>query len=157
MPHFVSLDGDARRQRRLEHRLGLAADLHGNPVSLDLYQRGPDRFCTTTSVDSPSRGGSTLSHAVSEQLELEARDRAFLQQLKPCISKDNARMLERIFLEDLSLEEIGILEERSRAAISQRLLRLCRKYPDLAARWRRHKGQPEHAAVLPDDKERFTL
>lgn len=153
MPQVVSLDSVAYR---------LAADLYGNPLEMEPMKprqhgysdggrrvdgAGP-RFRPTRVLDQPSRGRSSLSPAVEEQLALEARDREFLRQLRPHISRANAEMLDGLLLEALSLEDVALREGHARQAVSQRLARLCQRFPDLAERWRRHKqGAPGQDSV----------
>lgn len=144
----------------------LAADLYGNPLPLERIQRShrhaegsrrPDTsaqsFRPTRPFDLPSRGGSSLTHAVSEQLELEARDRAFLSRLQPSISAPNLKMLEGLFLDNLSLDDIADREGCTRQAVSQRLARLCAKFPTLAERWRQRRHHESSTRVCPSAAE----
>jgi predicted DNA-binding protein YlxM (UPF0122 family) len=144
MPRMVSLESVSYL---------LAVDLYGNPLRLERCQRSyhhgdagrrPDRaspsFRLTRAVDEPSQGGSSLSLVVSVQNALEARDRAFLHQFEPHISVMSMKMLEGLFIDDLSLDEIARREKHKRQALSQRLARLCRRFPNLAERWQRRKA-----------------
>lgn len=115
-PRFVSLAA---------HQLRLVAGLDGGALPWN-----------SSDFTEPSLGASSLTLAVSTQLQLERHRRAFIERIRPAISDRNAALLIAIFVDNLDQQAVADLQTCTRQAVCQRLATLRSRYLEIDDWWR---------------------
>lgn len=113
---FVSLVGRESR---------FVAGLDGGAVPLDARE-----------FDRSSPGGSSLTLAVLEQLEVERRRQVYISEIAAYISQNNVALLRGIFVDGLKPADVAELQSCTRQAVYLRLGGLCRRFDIIAGWWR---------------------